>query len=268
MTGTRSADHAGPVPQYPIESVDNALKVLLMLDDRPELRVTDVATHLGVATSTAHRVLAMLQYRGFLQQDLATKAYRPGPAMTRIAFSLLERFDARGALRPLLERLNSDLHETVHLGALVGTDVQFVDAIESPQAVRVASRLGRVMPASSTSTGKALLAELPDERIGVLYPREDLVTLTPTSVATRSELLRQLAIVRVRGYASSEQESEVGVSSVAVAIPGVNGERLAFNVALPASRMSKVEEKRIVRALRAAATDAAGLLGALGVSPR
>jgi DNA-binding IclR family transcriptional regulator len=48
----------------------------------------------------------------------------------------------------------------------------------------------------------------------------------------------------------------------------VNGERLAFNVALPASRMSKVEEKRIVRALRAAATDAAGLLGALGVSPR
>ena len=84
----------GPVPQYPIESVDNALKVLLLLDERPELRLTEVSEHLGVASSTAHRLLAMLQYRGFVHQDRATKAYRPGPALTRIAFSVLERLDA------------------------------------------------------------------------------------------------------------------------------------------------------------------------------
>jgi DNA-binding IclR family transcriptional regulator len=257
---------AGPAPQYPIESVDNALKVLLMLDECPELRMTDVAVHLGVASSTAHRVLAMLQYRGFVQQDRITKAYRPGPAMTRIACSILERFDVRVALRPLLERLNSDLRETVHLGALMGADVQFIDAIESPQAVRVASRLGRTMPASSTSTGKALLAELPDERVAGLYPHEDLATLTSKSVATRTELLRQLALVRARGYASSAGESEAGVSSVAIALPNANGQRLAFNVALPASRMSRTEEKRIAEALRAAGTDAVGLLAGLGVA--
>lgn len=256
----RPTDQVGPVPQYPIESVDNALKVLLLLDERAELRLTDVSAHLGVASSTAHRLLAMLQYRGFVHQDRATKAYRPGPALTRIAFSVLERLDARSALRPLLERLNGELRETVHLGALLGAEVQFIDAIESPQAVRVASRLGRAMPATSTSTGKAMLAELSDEQVTVLYPHEDLVTLTPKSVATRAELLRQLARVRTRGYASSSEESEVGVSSVAVALPSANGQRLAFNVALPTSRMSKTQEKRIAATLLAVAADAAAIL--------
>ena len=65
---------AGPRPQYPIESVDNALKVLLLLGERSSLRLTDVSQYLGVATSTAHRLLAMLQYRGFVQQDPKSKA--------------------------------------------------------------------------------------------------------------------------------------------------------------------------------------------------
>jgi DNA-binding IclR family transcriptional regulator len=263
-TRDRPSDHVGPAPQYPIESVDNALKVLLLLDERPELRLTDVSEHLGVASSTAHRLLAMLLYRGFVRQDRATKAYLPGTALTRVAFSILERFDGRASLRPLLERLNAELRETVHLGVLVGADVQFIDAIESPQAVRVASRLGRAMPASSTSTGKALLAQLPDEQVVLLYPDEALVTLTPESVATRTELLRQLALVRARGYASSSEESETGVSSMAVALPTGNGPRLALNVALPTSRMSKTKEKRFAVALAAAADDATGILPGSG----
>src|SRR3984957_17438650 len=67
-----------PAPQYPIESVDNALKILLLLGERSELRLTDVAEYLNVATSTAHRLLATLQYRGFLRQEPPTRAHRPG----------------------------------------------------------------------------------------------------------------------------------------------------------------------------------------------
>src|SRR5262245_19408333 len=165
----------------------------------------------------------MLQYRGFVQQDRSTKAYLPGTALTGVAFAIHQWFDARAALRPLLEQLNRELRETVHLGLLVGIDVHFIDAIESPQAVRVASRIGRAMPASSTSTGKALLAELSDEEVVALHPDEELATMTSRSIATRSELLRRLAVVRRRGYASSAEESEAGVSSVAVALPSGTG---------------------------------------------
>lgn len=81
-----TADGAGAaapewgVPQYPIGSVDRALKLLLLLGEQPQIRLTDAAKHLGVASSTAHRLLAMLQYRGFVRQDPVSKAYHPGPA--------------------------------------------------------------------------------------------------------------------------------------------------------------------------------------------
>lgn len=247
---------AGPKPQYPIESVDNALKVLLLLGERSSLRLTDVSQYLGVATSTAHRLLAMLQYRGFVQQDPKSKAYLPGSALTGVAFSILQRFDFRGAVRPYLEQLNGELRETVHLGMLAGSTVHFVDAIESPQAVRVVSRLGRAMPASSTSTGKALLAELTDEEVEVLYPGDRIEGLTDKSIRSRSELLRQLATIRKRGYATSSEESEAGVSSVAVALPTVTGPRLAINVAAPSSRMRKDDERRIGATLLAVADQA------------
>jgi DNA-binding IclR family transcriptional regulator len=198
----------------------------------------------------------MLQYRGFVQQDPRTKAYLPGTALTGVAFSILQRFDFRAAVRPVLERLNAELGETVHLGMLVGATVHFVDAIESPKAVRVASRLGQAMPASSTSTGKALLAGLSDEEIDALYPRERLDGLTPKSITLRSDLHRQLAIVRKRGYATSSEESEAGVSSVAAALRTPHGPRLAVNVAVPTSRMTRDDEKRIGATLVAVAADA------------
>jgi DNA-binding IclR family transcriptional regulator len=247
---------AGPVPQYPIESVDNALKVLLLLGERPSLRLTDVSQYLGVASSTAHRLLAMLQYRGFVQQDAKSKAYLPGSALTGVAFSILQRFDFRGAVRPYLEQLNGELRETVHLGMLAGTTVHFVDAIESPQAVRVVSRLGRAMPASSTSTGKALLAGLTDAEVEALYPSERIEGLTRKSIHSRAELLHQLATVRKLGYATSSEESELGVSSVAVALATSTGPRLAINVAVPSSRMTKDDERRVGAALLSLAEQA------------
>ena len=250
----------GPVPQYPIESVDNALRVLLLLGERPELRLTEVSEYLGVASSTAHRILAMLQYRGFVQQDRKTKVYLPGTALTSVAFSILQRSDFRAALHPLLEKLNDTLRETVHLGMLIGATVQFVDAVESPQAVRVASRLGRTMPANSTSTGKALLAQLTAEAINALYPREELEGLTPKSITSRTELHRQLQLVRRRGYATSNEESEAGVASVAVAIATTTGPRLAFNVAAPASRMTQSVERRIGATLLHIADEASSSL--------
>ncbi len=256
----RTKTAAGPVPQYPIESVDNALKVILLLGERSELRLTDVSEYLGVAPSTAHRVLAMLQYRGFVRQDPRTKAYLAGTALTAVAFSILQRFDVRAALHPFLERLNVQLRETVHLGMLVGAYVHFIDAIESPQAVRVASRWGTAMPASSTSTGKALLAVLTDAEIDELLPSEQLEVLTTRSIASRSDLRRQLQLVRERGYATSSEESEAGVSSVAVALAAAGGTRLALNVAVPASRMDVAEQRRIGRALLDIAPEASAVV--------
>jgi DNA-binding IclR family transcriptional regulator len=249
------------VPQYPIESIDNALKVLLLFKERSELRLAEVTDYLGVASSTAHRVMAMLQYRGFVRQNERTKAYEPGTALTTVAFAMLERFDVRRALRPYLERLNAELQETVHLGLLDGANVRFIDAIESPRAVRVASRLGRSMLASCTSSGKAMLAGLSTEELRALYPDQHIEGLTEHSIRTRDELEAALQLVRERGFALNAEESEHGVSSVAVAFPAreTTG-RISFNAAVPTSRMSEQEQRRIAEVLRSVVAEAAQLL--------
>jgi DNA-binding IclR family transcriptional regulator len=229
-----AAREYGPVPQYPIESVDNALRALMMLVERSEIRLTEVSSHLSVASSTAHRLLAMLAYRGLVRQDPQTKAYRSGPSLDLLAFSVVGRLDILVRARPVLEKLNADLRETVHLGRLDRTQVDFVDSIESSQGLRVSARLGVAMPAHCTSTGKALLAALSDEQLDALYPDRDLAQLTRRSIKSKKLLKSELATVRRRGFATSDEEGEEGVVSMAVPLRGGS---FALAASVPVSRM-------------------------------
>jgi DNA-binding IclR family transcriptional regulator len=241
-------EHSAP-PQYPIESVDNALRLLWLIGERGSLRLTDAGEYLGVASSTAHRLLAMLQYRGFVQQNRLSRIYELGPTLDQIAFSLLGRLDVRERARPVLERLNIELQETVHLGRLEGQTVHFFDSIESPRAVRVGSRLGRSVLAHCTSTGKAMLAQLSDSDIMELYPEPELKQLTSASIGSRDALLEVLKEVRRKGYATSNAESEEGVTSVAMALTRSSRHLMAVNISVPASRMNAHTRRTIVAAL-------------------
>jgi DNA-binding IclR family transcriptional regulator len=249
-------------PQYPIESVDKALRLVLLLAETPEIRLTDATRYLGVASSTAHRLLAMLQYHGFVRQDPVSKVYRPGPALTRVAFSLYSRIDIQGVAMPVMRRLSEQLNETVHIGILDGAAVRFVAAVEGSPAVRVASRLGRSLPAHCTSTGKALLAQLSSSELHQLLPNEELEQVTAHSIASRTELTRQLFRVRKQGYAVNRNESEQGVASIAVPIvtraPGL---RLALNVAAPTHRLPASQYSKVVASLVEAAKEIGDQLG-------
>lgn len=250
-----SADGGAPPPQYPIESVDNALRLLLLFADQPRIRLTDASAYLGVASSTAHRLLAMLQYRGFVRQDVVSRAYVPGAALSTIAAAVGRQLNVHARARPILERLNQDLQETVHLGRLEGDQVHFIDSIESGRAVRVVSRAGRLMPAHCTSTGKAMLSRLTTEQLHALYPAEILAGVTEHSIRTRAALERDLQTVRRRGFATSDEESEDGVASVAVPVSGVGGMSLGLNVSLPVQRMTPANRATIAAALKVAATE-------------
>jgi DNA-binding IclR family transcriptional regulator len=252
---------ASPAAGQPIESVDHALTVLLLVGERGEVRLSDVVDRLGVEAATASRVLGTLQHRGFLRQDQRTGAYRAGTALAGMASAVLHRFDVRDTLRPCLGRLHSELAETVHLAQLDGATVRFIDAIESPQPMRASSKVGQSLPAHCTSSGKSMLALLPVEEIRRLYPDERLPTLTPNSLRGRAELEEELSRVARRGYATSNEESEPGVCSVAVALPaGPSPMRLALNVSVLTSRITRVRMRMIAEAVRSAVATASTLV--------
>ncbi|WP_345680801.1 IclR family transcriptional regulator [Yinghuangia aomiensis] len=242
-------------PQYPIESVDNALRLLLWFGDHRQIRLTDASSHLGVASSTAHRLLAMLQYREFVRQNPATRAYEPGPALSTIASAIVRQVDVRTRVRPTLERLNKEFGETVHLGRLDADTVNFLDAVESSRAVRVSSRVGKVVPAHATSSGKAMLSRLPPEDLRELFPDEELEAVTANTISTRTRLEQEVQRTRKRGYATSQEENEEGVASVAVALESPSGTLYCLNVSVPTYRMTATLRKEIAESLKTAAEE-------------
>src|ERR1700728_2541021 len=104
-----------------LTSVDNALWLLQLVAKRQALRVSEAADLLGVARSTAHRLLTALRRRDFLMQDKPNGAYRPGPALHAIGMVAISRLDIRRIAQPVLEQLRDKTRETGRLGVLEGT---------------------------------------------------------------------------------------------------------------------------------------------------
>ena len=238
-------------PRYPVESVAKAAELLRLFGDHSELRLSDVGQTLGVAASTAHRLLTTLEASGMISQNTTTRCYEPGPELLSLAQALTPTASRWSYARPFLADLGERVGATASIVTLHHTDAAFVESVEAQTPLRVGSRLGARMPASCVSGGKILLAALSDEELLARYPDEALETLTPRSIRTRTELLAELKQVRRRGSATNFGESEPDVSGVAVAVASRAGEvPYAIAVAAPRSRLAQSRVKAIVAELR------------------
>ncbi|MEO3867888.1 IclR family transcriptional regulator [Nonomuraea sp. B12E4] len=226
-------------------SVDNALSLLALIGEQRAIRVSEAADRLGVARSTAHRLLSALRRHGFVLQDKPNGVYRPGPVLHEIGLAAIGRIDIRSVARPVLEELSERTRETVSLSLIEGRNVRFLDCVESPRTVRVGDRTGIVMPAHCTAAGKALLAGLSETELDRRFQDRTLVTRTPNSISTWERLEKELALVRRHGYALNEQEGEEGVCAVAVAVRDLaNAPLAALAVLLPAARIGQADARR------------------------
>ena len=214
-------------PPYAVTSVDNALRLATWLQLEGALTVSEAATRLDVAPSTAHRLLQMLVYRDFAVRDDA-RGYLAGPVLelAGASRSLTARLRAAG-LDPL-NRLMLAASETANLSIRTGDRVRFIASVECHEQLRVSSREGMVFPAERTSGGTVLLAELPDDEVAAL--------LADRPDAHVAALLTRLRKVRRSGVAVNQGRSEQGIVAVGRAVR-LDGEAVAaVSLALPGSR--------------------------------
>ena len=238
-------------PSYPVRSVAKALEILLLLRDREAVGVSETSRQLGIARSTAHRLLSMLEHYEFAQRDPRSREYRSGPALVSLGLAAVLHMDIRRRARPHMERLALEVEETVTLIGLEGADVRFLDCVESPRTIRVAARTGLLRPAHCTSAGKAMLAARARDELERLYPAEALQGLTDRSITSREELFALLDEVRQAGYATNIGESDAGLAAVGVAIPDVAGPPTAgLGIAAPETRLAPEQITRIADAAR------------------
>ncbi len=251
-------------PAYLIESVDRALQVITMLQSGERIGVSQVADRLGVAPSTAHRILNALCHRSFAVQD-SDRGYRAGPALGQSQAPVSRAVFSR-ASRPALAALSELLNETAHLLVLQGAFVRFIDGVESEQPLRVAMRLGAHMPAHCSAGGKALLAELAPPDVDRLY-RGGMPRWATAKVGSVPELKRQLLATRRRGYGLNVEETEPGVCGLGVCVRDIEGRPVgAITVAVPSTRFK--DRRRFADAVRDAALTAGNGLAARAGEPQ
>ncbi len=229
-------------------SVANAARVMKAFTPAErEWGVTDLARRLGIAKSTAHRLLATLTDEGLLEQDPTTGRYRLGLVVFDLA-AAAQSVDLHEAVLSPMTELRNRTGETIQVAVLDGREVVYVERLDSPNTMRLFHEVGRRNSAHSTGCGKALLAFLPPEQLDRILRNWKLTAKTPHTITDAAVLRRELAESRRRGYAVNRRESDSGVISVAAPIRDVTGRSVAaLSVVGPADRLEP-HELRVAQA--------------------
>jgi DNA-binding IclR family transcriptional regulator len=235
---------------YAASSVDNALRTLVFLRGHQSARVTDISDHLGVARSTAHRLLTTLRGHGFVEQEPGGRRYRLGPVLLGLTRGPVDEPTLVQVAHCHLARLRDDAGETTNLLVLDGPDSRFADGAEGPHPLRVGTRTGDRVPAYGTAGGKALLSELSPEAARTRY-RRGLPALTSATLPDVDALIADLALTRARGYALNFDESVTGVHGVGVPVRDRFGTCVAaVTIAAPSIRLDLARAAELAVPLR------------------
>ena len=223
-----------------LSSVANSLRLIRAFsEDHYEIGISDLAKRLGLAKSTVHRLASTLLEQGMLEQNAGDGKYHLGLALFELGTLVRRKMDFTMEARPFLRTLMEKTGETVHLAILDHDSVLYVISLESKQALRMGSKVGTRVPVHATAVGKALLAFQPEEEIARIVAR-GLPASAPNTIVDGKALQRELALVRARSYAEDDEESEVGLRSVAAPIRNDSGAVIAaISIAGPAHRMTR-----------------------------
>ncbi|HWP24754.1 MAG TPA: IclR family transcriptional regulator [Xanthobacteraceae bacterium] len=235
-----SPPHNPPRVPGRLSSVSAALRLLKAFSESEvEIGISDLARRLGVAKSTAHRLAATLLSEGMLEQNPDTGKYRLGIALFRLGALVRQRMDVSIEARPLLRELREKANETVHLAVLDGAEIMYIYNLESTQAIRMRSDIGVRKPAYCTAEGQVILAFQPPEVVERVI-RAGLPPRTPQTITEPAALRQTLELIRQRGCAIEDEESEVGMRCVAAPVRNDSGEVIAaIGLGGPVSRLSK-----------------------------
>jgi IclR family acetate operon transcriptional repressor len=245
------------------KSLDRALTVLLEIAARGEdgMTLSECAAVLGYSKATTHRILQTLTRREFLRLDEERGTFVLGVTNLRLGNQFLESIDLRREARPTLRALADSSGETVHLGRISGTEVVYIEKVESSHAVRMYSRVGDTMPAYSTGVGKAILAFLESAELERHLPPA-LERRATNTITDREALREELKRTRDRGYSLDDIENEEGIRCTGAPVFDHTGRvQAAISVAGPATRMTLKRLHELGPQVRAQADQVSARLG-------
>ena len=249
-------------PYSGTQAVQRAVSLLKMFSDtRPEWGLTELSRAAGLNKTTVYRLLTALASEGLVARSPITEAYRLGPEAIALGARALRSNDLRTVSRGYLEDLARRSEETASLEVLVDAEVLIVDEVHGRKWLHGSPSVGTRWPAHATSTGKVMLAYLPEaDRKAIL--RAPLAQPARKTIPTLGALRGELARVRTQGYAIAVAELEDSYSAVGAPVRDHEGRVIAaVSVGGLSSRLPVEKLKQLIPVLLEAADGISKQLG-------
>src|ERR1700678_1738133 len=253
---------ATPKRSYNITALQRGLRLLQLFSESAHgLTAKHVAVRSRLPVSTVHRFLANLEGAGFLNCG-ADGAYHLGIACFAVCQAALAQLDIRQVSLPYLQELNRETRETIHLTVRHGLSAVYVEKLDSPEQLRIHSRIGAAVPLYCSAVGKVMLAYMPDEEREKILPQLALKRLTPNTVGNLQELVAELYRVRKNGYACDLEENELHIRCVAAPIWDHAGAvNASLSITAPVVRMAISRLRHLAPLIQAAGLQISHELG-------
>ena len=219
-----------------VQVIARAATILRALEDENGgLSLGQIAQRVNLARSTVQRIVAALETEKLVIAATPNGRVRLGPTIMRLAASV--RSDFIALARPFLERLSSELQETVDLSTVKKDHLVFIDQVIGSQRLRTVSAVGETFPLYCTANGKAYLAQLSDAAVEALLGRV-YEPRTPKTITRIEPLLAELRTVRRTGVAFDREEHTAGICAAGVALHDPLGNAVAISVPVPSQRFT------------------------------
>jgi DNA-binding IclR family transcriptional regulator len=247
---------------YNITALQRGLRLLQLFSESPQgLAAKQVASRSRLPVSTVHRFLANLETSGFLNRS-GDGVYRLGIACFAIGQAALGQLDIRRVSLRYLQELNQQTRETTHLTVRHGLSAVYVEKLDSPEQLRIHSRIGAAVPLYCTAVGKIMLACMPDDERERVLPQLTLKRLTPNTVGNLQELEAELYRVRKNGFACDLEENELHIRCIAAPIWDHAGcVNASLSITAPTVRMPAARLRQLAPLIQAAGLQISRELG-------
>ena len=201
-----------------MKSIDKFFKILNLLEVNSNLRLKEISDILNLDKATVHRFLKILLEQEFVRKNFETNRYSLGLRFLNISTKIIEGLNIKTIAQPYLAELKELTGETIHLAMFDGSNVIYIDKIESTKSVRIGSRIGSKAQFYCTALGKTILS-FQDSKVKIkIFDDFKFIPMTKNTITDKKTLLQELNEIKRNGYGVDNSENKEEVCCIAAPI--------------------------------------------------
>ena len=201
-------------------TTERSVQILQIIAKSNEgMEMDEICERLSIPRTSCYDILVTLVHLGMLEVNTGVKrSYKIGLNAYRIGMSYMNNRNISEIIAPALKELSKELQKTCFFGVLEGGRIVYISKFEPENPIITTATIGTKNPVYNTSLGKAILSAMSDEEIRDILSGIELKQATRFTITDREELIKNIELVRVRGFALDERELEEHMECVGVPI--------------------------------------------------